>query len=338
MQETVNIKRLAQILNLSISTVSKALRDSYDISKETKEKVVALAKELNYQPNLHASSLRMNSSKTIAVVIPEIANNYFTLAINGIESIAQEKGYHVTIYLTHEDYNKELSFTRHLHSGRVDGVLISVSSTTQDYSHLQELQRKGVPIVFFDRVSEDFDTVKVTTDDHESAFLATKHLISKGCKRIAHLAISKNISIGNKRLKGYLQALNEQGIPVNEELIVECVNDAEKDAELIRSLFVNQKPDGIFASVERYAIAAYEICNELGLRIPADVKIIGFSNLQTASLLNPSLSTITQPAFDIGKEAASILFRALEKKAYTLKNENVIFHSILVERDSTRSE
>src|SRR6185503_16210503 len=137
LMESVNIKKLAQLLNLSISTVSKALRDSYDISKETKEKVVSLAKELNYQPNPHASSLRKHSSKTIAVIIPEIANNYFVLVINGIESVAQEKGYHVMIYITHEDVAKEIAFARTLHSGRADGALISVSGTTKDFSHFE---------------------------------------------------------------------------------------------------------------------------------------------------------------------------------------------------------
>lgn len=334
--ESVNIKKLAQILNLSISTVSKALRDSYDISKETKERVVALANELNYQPNLHASSLRRNVSKTIAVIIPEIANNYFTLAINGIESIAQQKGYHLTIYFTHEDVTKEIAFTRHLHSGRVDGVLISVSATTKDYSHLHELKRKGLPIVFFDRVCEDFDTVKVTTDDFESGYLATKHLISRGCKKIAHLAISESISIGNKRYKGYLKAISEANMEIRPELVVQCINDKEQDLALIKKLLTEQKPDGVFAAVERYATDCYETCNTLGLKIGKDVRIIGFSNLELAGLLNPSLTTITQPAFDIGKEAASVLFRALEKKAFTLTDQNIVFHSALIERESTR--
>src|SRR5882757_6047565 len=146
--ESVNIKKLAQILKLSISAVSKALHDSHDISKETKEKVIALATELNYKPNPYASSLRRHKSKTIAVIIPEIANNFFTLAINGIESIAQEKGYHVLIYITHEAVEKEVAFVKHLHNGRVDGVLISLSGSTKDYSHLKELQEKGLPIVF----------------------------------------------------------------------------------------------------------------------------------------------------------------------------------------------
>ena len=333
--ESVNIKKLAKILNISISTVSKALRDSHDISKETKEKVIALANELNYQPNPHASSLRKAKSKTIAVIIPEIANNYFSLAINGIESIAQEKGYHVLIYLTHESYMKEVALMRLLHGGRVDGILISLSSTTTDYSHLLELQQKGLPLVFFDRVYEQFDTVSITTDDYESAYQATKHLVVRGCTRIAHLMISKNLSIGDKRLKGYRKALEDQHLEVDETLIVSCTNEDELNFDLIKNLLLNSNPDGIFAAVERYAISTYEVCKELDISIPGDVKVISFSNLQTASLLNPSLTTITQPAFEIGRQAATILLRALEEKRFELKNETIIFKSTLIQREST---
>ena len=333
--ESVNIKQLAKILNISISTVSKALRDSHDISKETKERVIALATELNYQPNPHASSLRKAKSKTIAVIIPEIANNYFSLAINGIESIAQEKGYHVLIYLTHESYQKEVAMIRLLHSGRVDGILISISSTTTDYSHIEELQAKGLPVVFFDRVCENFNTVSITTDDYESALNATNHLVQQGCKKIAHLMISKNLSIGDKRLKGYLNALKDHQLQIDDSLIISCTNDEEEDFALVKDLLEKRKPDGIFAAVERYAISAYEACRQLNISIPNDVKIISFSNLQTASLLDPSLTTITQPAFEIGRQAATILFRALEEKRYQLKNEKIVYKSRLIQRDST---
>lgn len=335
--ESVDLKKLAQILNLSVSTISKALRDSYDISKETKEKVVALANELNYHPNPHASSLRRSKSKTIAVIIPEIANNYFTLAINGIESVAQLKGYHVLIYLTHEDAAKEASFIKHLHNGRVDGVLMSLSSTTTDYTHLEELQKKGLPIVFFDRVYEHLNTAYITTDDYESAYKATQHLINQGCKKIAHLMISQSLSIGAKRRQGYLQALKDNNIEFDEKMLVQCTNEDDKDHELLQKLFRSKKrPDGVFAAVEQYAILCYQICNNLNLSIPKDVKIISFSNLQTAAFLNPSLTTITQPAYEIGKEAASILFKALDKKMYQLKKENIVFKSNLIPRDSTR--
>lgn len=333
--ESVNIKKLAQLLNLSISTVSKALRDSHDIGKDTKEKVLRLATELNYQPNPHASSLRKHKSKTIAVIIPEIDNNYFALAINGIEFVAREKGYHVLIYLTHEDFDNEIAFTRHLNSGRVDGVLISVAHTDKDFLHLHDLRKKGLPIIFFDRVCEDFDTVKVTTDDYESGYLATRHLVEQGCKKIAHLAISTNLSIGDKRLRGYLKALEDHNIPVDDSLIVACTNNHATDLELIRSLMLTQKPDGVFACIEKYALTTYEVCRQLSLNIPKDVKVIGFSNLQTVDFLNPSLSTITQPAYEMGKEAATMLFRALDKKTFELKDENIVLQSKLMQREST---
>jgi len=327
---------MAEILNLSIATVSKALRDSYDISKATKEKVISLANQLNYEPNPHASFLRRQNSRTIAVIVPEIANNYFALAINGIESVAQEKGYHVIIYITHEDVDREVLFTRHLHCGRADGVLISVSGTTTDYKHLQLLQDKGLPIVFFDRVCDHFKTVKVTTDDFDSGYRATQHLIDQGCRRIAHLGISPSLSIGSKRASGYFQALQDNQLPIDESLHIECANNKQQDASLIRNLLLNRQPDGIFAAVEQFAIVCYEQCEMLNIKIPQQVKVISFSNMQTAALLNPSLSTITQPAFAIGREAAATLLKALEKKSYQLKDERIVLQSALIERASTR--
>lgn len=335
--DSVNIKKLAQQLNLSISTVSRALRDSYDISDETKKKVIALATELKYQPNPYASSLRRQKSKTIAVIVPEVANNFFALAINGIQAIAHEKDYHVLIYLTHEDFEIESGIIKHLNSGRVDGILISLSSETTNLNHLEELQQKGLPIVFFDRVSESISTAKITTDDYESGFKATEHLIEQGCRRIAHLLVSKNLSIGINRMNGYADALKKHKIPLDNELIITGTNDNEKNLKTIKNLLQKKnRPDGVFASVERLAIVCYHACQELRLTIPDDIKIISFSNLETAPLLNPSLTTITQPAFEMGKEAATILFKALLKKNYSLNNERIVLKSTLVQRDSTR--
>ncbi|HUH33665.1 MAG TPA: LacI family DNA-binding transcriptional regulator [Daejeonella sp.] len=332
--EPVNLKTLAKQLNISVSTVSKALRDSYEIGAETKARVVALAKELNYHPNPYASSLRQQKSKTIAVVIPEIANNFFSLAINGIEEIAQEKGYHVLIYLTHEDYQKEVAIARHLASGRVDGVLMSLSSETANQDHLHELHAKKISIVFFDRVSESTEFSNVTTDDYESGLKATNHLIQQGCKNIAYLSVSRHLSIDKKRKEGYLAALSKHGIAATEENIVFCGNNNEENHEKIKQLLTSEnRPDGIFASIEKLAIATYNICNELNLRIPQDVKVVGFSNLETAHILNPPLTVIRQPAYAIGREAATILFKTLNNKNY--RDERVVLNADLVERTST---
>lgn len=334
--DQVNLKRLAKELNLAVSTVSRALSDSYDISAETKERVRSLAKKLNYQPNPYARSLRKHNSNTIAIIIPEIANNFFSLAIDGIEEVTQANGYHVLIYLTHENPLKEAAFIRHLMSGRVDGILMSLSSGTGDISHLHELKENNIPIVFFDRICEEVRTVKVTTNDYESGHLATQHLIDKGCRNIGYLAFSKNLSIGQRRVEGYIDALKKNQIPLKEEYIVHCSNNGGNYEKIKNLLSSEGRPDGIFASVELLAIQCYEVCKELNLRIPEDVKVISFSNLRTASLLNPPLTTITQPAFDIGKEAATALFKALGKNAEELEDKKIVLSSTLIERESTK--
>lgn len=334
--DSVNLKTLAKKLNLSISTVSRALRDSHEISTKTKQKVLALAKALNYEPNPYASSLRKQASKTIAVVIPEVANNFFSLAINGIEEIAQLKGYHVLIYLTHDSYALELSIARHLASGRVDGILMSVSSESNDFTHLAELKNKNIPMVFFDRVCEEVDAPKVTTDDYESGHQATEHLIEMGCKNITYLMIAQNLSIGQKRMEGYQQALKANGQDFEESMVINCSNNKDANYQLIKDLLTaKNRPDGIFASVEHLAISSYYACKDSGLAIPEDVKIVSFSNLETAPLLNPSLTTITQPAYQIGKEATTILFRILEKKTINPEEENMELKSMLFQREST---
>lgn len=335
---TVDLKRLAKELNLAVSTVSRALRDSYEISAETKQRVFELARKLNYVPNPYASSLRKQKSRTIAVVIPEIANNFFALAINGIESIAQEKGYHVLIYLTHEQYSREVSIARHLQSGRVDGLLLSLSGETNNYEHLKDLQQTGVPIVFFDRISESLNSARVITNDFESGRKAADHLIERGCRRIAYLSISNNLSIANKRMDGYLKALEKHGIAHDPKLVLQCsANDNEANYKAICNLLKKKnRPDGIFASVEKLAILSYQACEELKLRIPEDVKVLGFSNLETAAWLNPSLTTITQPAFDIGKEAAALLFKTIEKKSMNFSDEKLVLNSTLIIRNSTK--
>lgn len=329
----VNIKQLAKELNLSISTVSRALRDSYEISADTKKKVFALAKQLNYQPNPNASGLRGQKTKTIAVVIPEMVNDFFSLVIGGIEKVTQEQGYYLLFYFTHGDYELEVSFINTLANGRVDGVLLSMSRENNDNSHLLELNKNDIPLVLFDRVSDNVDNVKVTSDNYESAFTATRHLIDAGCKKIAYLQVHKNISIGKVRMNGYLEALRDSG---QTPLIVECSNENEETFEIIQQMMLDEKPDGIFASVEKLAVICYRVCEKINLRIPQDVKIISFSNLQTASLLNPSLTTITQPAFDIGETAARELLHIINKKSRSAsKDKHVVLQSLLMKRNST---
>jgi len=335
----MNLKDLAKELNLSISSVSRALRDSKEISAATKKKVLAKAKELNYHANPFASNLRRQKSKTIAVVIPEIANNFFSLAINGAESYAQKKGFHVLIYQTHDDVHQEISIAKHLQNGRVDGVVISLSSQTEDTTHLQDLKNKGIPIVFFDRVAEDIDAPKITTNDYESGYNAAAHLIENGCKKIAFLSISNKLLIANNRMNGYLNALKEHGIKKDKSFIINCDTDKEKNKILIKDLLKRRdRPDAIFACVEELAVATYVICEELKINIPDELKLISFSNLQTAAILNPALTTITQPAYEIGSEAAAVLFKLLDNKETVLPSKEIVLNSTLIVRRSTKGK
>jgi LacI family transcriptional regulator len=334
--KNINIKELARELKLSVSTISKALHDSHEISDETKQRVLETAARLNYVPNPYASSLRGRKSKNIGVVIPEVADSFFSLAINGIESVAKEKGYHVLICLTHESFENEKTILKEFQGGRVDGVLMSVSRETSQSDHINDLISNGVPLVFFDRVCEDVETAKITTDDFESGYKTAEHLIQQGCDKIAFLSISKSLSISNKRLEGYLQAHADHKLKADKKYIVLCTNDAKQNYPLIKKLLQQKnKPNGIVASVEKLTTPVYKACADLKLKIPNDVKVVCFSNLETASILNPSLTTITQPAFEMGKTAATLLFKALEKKSFNLTKESLVIPSALVVRSST---
>ena len=334
--KNINIKELAGKLNLAVSTVSKALHDSYEISEDTKKRVMETAAALNYIPNPYASSLRGRKSKNIAVVIPEVADSFFSLAINGIESVAKEKGYHVLIYLTHESFENEKNILKEFQCGRVDGVLISVSSETSQGDHINDLILNGVPVIFFDRICEKVETAMITTDDWESGYKATEHLIQQGCDKIAFLSISKKLSMSGKRLTGYFQALTDYKLRVDKKNVLLCTNDEQQNYLLILKLLKKKnRPNGIVASVEKLTTPVYQACLSLKLNIPQDVKVVCFSNLSTASILNPSLTTITQPAFEMGKESAIILFKALEKTNFNLKSESRIIPSTLIVRRST---
>ena len=334
MSET-NIRQLAKELNLSIGTVSKALRNSHEISALTKEKVFSLAKELNYIPNPYASSLRRKKSNTIGIVVPEIADSFFSHAIKGIESVAQGKGYHALVYLTEENFLREKSILKEFNSGRVDGVLMSISSETSNINHIQELSDHNMPLVLFDRTADEIKTTKITTDDFESSYKATHHLIKRGCKKIYYLSISKHLSINNKRILGFLKALSDFEMK-GDGNIIQCSNSSKENNQVLQKIFQSDKrPDGIIASVEKLTTPVYVACKELQINIPRELKIISFSNSEAAPILNPSLTTITQPAFEMGKRAATILFKAIEKKNFRMPNENIVISSSLIIREST---
>jgi LacI family transcriptional regulator len=333
--DNINIKKLAKELKISTSTISRAFNGSPDINKDTKEKILAFARAHNFLPNHYASNLRDKKSRTLAVIVPEIANDFFAQAINGIEEIARKKGFYILLYRTDDVFEKEVSFVNYLNNGKVDGIIMSVSGEANDHNYLRQLEQKNVPVVFFDRVYEDIEAAKVTTNDYDSSFAATEHLVETGCRKIAYLVINKSISIGKVRMQGYADALQKHSIPFDDELIIDCSNDEKVNYGILKKVLEEIKPDGIFCSVERLAFAAYYVCNDIGIDIPKDLKVISFSSLNIAPLLCPALSTITQPAFEMGSKAATLLFDELEKKGLNVQKKEHVLKSKLYIRKSS---
>jgi len=333
--DNINIKKLAKELKISTSTISRAFNGSVDINKDTKERILAFAKEHNFLPNHYASNLRDKKSKTLAVIVPEIVNDFFAQAINGIEEVARKKGFYILLYRTDDVFEKEVSFVNYLNNGKVDGIIMSVSGEANDHNYLRKLEQKNIPVVFFDRVYEDIDVAKVTTNDYESSFAATEHLIETGCRKIAYLVVNKSISIGKVRMQGYMDALEKHQVPYDDELVVDCSQDEKINYSIIKHVLEEIKPDGIFSSVERLAFATYYVCNDLNVSIPRDLKVISFSSLGIAPLLCPPLSTITQPAYEMGIKAATLLFDALEKKSPApLRKHHVLKSKLFIRKSS----
>ena len=337
MASGISLKELAAELKLAPSTVSRALNDSYEISEATKKKVISMAEKLNYHANPFARSLRENKSKTIAVIIPERINSFFAQVMDGIEEVAQEHGYHLLVYNTHEDMERERKIVNLLLNGRADAIAMSVTSQTSDNSHLSKLHDRGLPIIFFDRVNEEIPTTKFITNDYESAYDGTKHLIQQGCKKIALLTLGKDLSISKERQRGYNDAIKSEGWPLDPAMTLLCAHDEESNVKLIEEFLLSpNRPDGMLASVEKLAFATYHAIKRTDLRIPYDLKLISFSNASTASLLNPSLTTITQPAISIGNECAKLLIKKLTKpKNYDLIDQVITIPSKIIIREST---
>jgi LacI family transcriptional regulator len=272
------------------------------------------AEKVHYSPNPIALSLKENKSRAIGVIVPEIANHFFSQAINGIEAVAYSRGYHVVIFQSHESYEREVINIQHIIARKVDGLLISLSGQTTDVSHLQEIQRKGLPLVLFDRVSDKIEAHKVTADNFDGAFKATEHLILSGRKRIAHITSPSLLSITQERLAGYRTALEKYDIQYEESLVKYCGFGAEEAKKLVDNLIETQKPDAIFTTSDRLALDCFSAVKGKNISMPNDVAFIGFTNLKVAYLLDPSLSTVVQPAFEIGQAAAQLLLDSIEKK------------------------
>ncbi len=297
--------------------------------------MIEYAERLNYRPNPIALSLKENRSRVIGVIVPQIANNFFSQIINGIEAIAYNRGYNVIIFQSHESYERELLTVQQAVTRKADGLLISLSSSTSDVTHLRELQEKKLPIVLFDRVSTELDLPCVTADNFAGAFAATEHLIQSGRRRIAHVTIPPYISITQERLAGYRAALEQYGIPYDESLI-QYAGFGQNEVEPIIDDLLSQSPDAFFAASDRLALGCLAALKKRNVAIPETVSLIGFTNTPVADLLAPPMSTVEQPAMEIGQIAAEQLIDLIEVKAKRPQPGTVRIPTRMVVRDSTQ--
>lgn len=332
----VTIKDIAKILGISISTVSRALKNHPDISADTRNQVKELARKMNYEPNALAMNLRRNKTNTIGVIIPEIVHHFFSSVISGIEDIAYDRGYNVMVCQSNELYEREVINSQALLSNRVDGVLISVSKTTLEFDHFRNFSNQGIPIVFFDRICPEIICDRVITNDEGGAFLATEHLISIGCKKIAHFAAPQNLLIGQGRLAGYQRALKQYQRIFDPALIMLC--DTRELALENTSLFMKANPDvdGIFAVNDSTAIATMQAIQKMGKNVPSDVSVIGFGDGPIALIACPPLSTVEQKGYEMGSEAIKLLIHKIENETSADSYQTKVLTPVLIPRESTK--
>ncbi len=357
MKRKITLKQIAKELDVSVSTVSKALSGSKEISEDTTQKVKAFAKLYNYRPNNIAISLKNRKTKTIGIIIPEIVHHFFSTVIRGIERVANRRGYNVIVGLSNESFTKEVINMELLANGSIDGFVLSISKETllkQDYHHFNATIDQGIPVVMFDRVVAEVDCDKVIVDDHKGAVKAVSMLIDKDCKNIALITTMDYVSVGRLRTQGYLEALSNHGIEANPNMILKIDDslDVENHLEIleneIETFFrMNKVIDGVFAVNELYAITAMKVARKLGYSIPEDMQVIGFTDGVLSKHATPGLTTVSQHGQKIGEQSANLLIDRLEAEdmeedSYIVNTDRkkdfikMVIETEIIERESTK--
>lgn len=333
-KSTVTLKEIAEELNISISTVSRALKGHSRISLPTQEKVRLVAEKMGYVSIDTLSEEKQKKSNLIGVIVPKISYHLYAMAISGIEKIAEEHGMHIVVCQSNESYEREKSLVEELVSIGVNGVIASLASETKEFSHFSNLKKNGIPLVLFNRECDDILTHKVTIDNKRAAYEAVKHLIAIGCKKIAYVGGPKELQISQYRAQGYKDALLENNMKVEEEYMVYSRFDKESTLSAARKLLYSPDyPDGILTFSDQIAISVMLAAKERGIAIPKEVSIIGFNNEPVDELLEPSLTSIDQPGFRMGEESARLLLKQM--KDFYSPYEKKILKSFLVVRNST---
>ena len=335
----VTIYHIAEKLGLATSTISRALKDHHSISKKTIIKVKKTAEEMGYRPNNLAASLRSKKTKTIGVLLPTITQPFLSSLISGIEIACQKAGYNVVIMQSHDSFQEEINLTQSLYNNRVSGVICSLAMQTQDTDHFQIFMDNNTPLVFVDRVPKHFNTFRVVIDNYAAGYKATKHLISQGCKRIAHLTVGSEFSIYHERKMGYLAALKDANLPFEDELIVRLKSVTYEEAEKAANKLLNLKnpPDGIFTPGDILGVSVIQCAKKRGVKVPEELAVIGFNNDPISTIIDPNLSTITHPAEKMGKASAEIILKNLKStKKDDVKEITFLNTEVLVRESSLR--
>jgi DNA-binding LacI/PurR family transcriptional regulator len=336
MDKPATIKDIAKKLNISISTVSRAIRNASDVNSDTKKAVMALSEELHYQPNRLALSLRQKQTHTIGVIVPNL-DYVLSMMVRGIDEVALEAGYTVMVCQSNESFGREIVNTRRLLDSLVDGFIISVSSETKSFEHFKKIQERNIPMVVFDRVTPDLVAPSVRLDNESGGFMATEHLLEQGYKRIAILAGPKNLGISNSRMDGYLNALKKYKIKKDNELIIHC--DFNQDYAYFATkelLAMKKRPDAIFTISDRMAIGAMLAIKEKGLKMPGDIGLVGFNNEPVVNLVTPAITSVEMSAFELGKAAAKLFIETMHHHGDMPAQEQILKPRLVIRESSQK--
>src|SRR5687768_11903763 len=333
----ITIYDIADALNLSPATISRGLKENPAIRKDTRKKIIDKAKEMGYRQNFFASNLRRNRTNTIGVIVPRLNSSFMSTTIAGMEKVANQAGYNLIISQSMESIEKEIVNVKTLYNSRVDGLLVSLAYSTDDISHFEDLLEKGVPLIFFDRVFEHPQCTNIVIDNYKAGYEVTQHLIEQGCKRIVHITASLKRNVYADRLRGYKQALTDSGIPYDDKLVF--INNLSDQAgvEVSRELLkMNPRPDGLFITNDVCAVSCMQELKLAGIKIPHDIAVAGFNNDALSKVIEPNLTTINYPGYEMGEIAASTLIRRLDQQNEANLNSIVLRHKLIVRASSKR--
>jgi LacI family transcriptional regulator len=335
-KERSTIHDIAKKLDITASTVSRALKDHPRISDATKKAVLKTAEKLNYQPNHIAAALRNGKSKIIGIIVPTADRSFFASVVRGIEEIANTSQYNVMICQSYDDYAKEVATIEALLNARVDGIIVSHAKGTENFDHFTKVRQRNIPLILFDRSNEDLEVSNVILDDYHGAYKAVTHLIQQGCTRIAHLTGIKKISIYRERLRGYREALQDNNIPFDESLVLECNMQLEDGKECMKKLLsLPVRPDAVFSSSDYSAMGAMQAVRENNIRIPEEMALVGFGNEPFTWFSEPQLSTVDQRSKEMGNAAAEIFLEQVNSRNKIFIPKKTVLKPELIIRSSS---